>query len=456
MLRKTLIRVLLISFFAGISCIAASQGSANSNKSSYRNKIDSLLEYLSANNKLMGSATIAKGGKVVYEKEVGYSEISAKKVPDALTKYRIGSITKMFTSVMIFQLIEEGKISIDVPLSRFFPGLSNSGKITIGNLLNHHSGLFNMTNDSTYSRWDTLPKTEDEILKIIKGYKPVFQPGEKGEYSNTNYILLGYIIEKLTGKTYSEELNNRIVNKIGLKNTYYGHKINANNDEAFSYSFLNEKWVKSKETDMSIPGGAGAVVSTPVDLTKFIYELFNGKLISQASFNQMTTMKDNFGMGIFPISFYDKKGFGHTGGINGFVSNLEYFPDDSVAIAFCSNGLNYNMNQVLIGILSSFYDKPYVLPSFKIINIPVNELTKYEGNYTSPILNLRITIKRDGKNLSARAANQSAFPISAVSETQFVFDAASITIDFTVPENGKVSEFYLKQNGGRFLFTRDK
>jgi len=458
MLRKTLIRVLLISFFAGLSCIAASQESANTNKSSYQNKIDSLLEYLSSNNKLMGSVTIVKGGSIVYEKAVGYSEISTniRKIPDVLTKYRIGSISKMFTSVMIFQLLEEGKISFDVHLSKFFPDLPNSDKITIGNLLNHHSGLFNITNDSTYSRWDTLPKTEAEILRIIKNYKPVFQSGEKGEYSNTNYILLGYIIEKITGKTYSEELNDRVVNKIGLQNTYYGHKIDANNNEAFSYSFWNDKWEQSKETDMSIPRGAGAVISTPEDLTKFIYALFNGKLISQASLNHMTTMKDNFGMGIFPISFYDKKGFGHTGGIDGFVSNLEYFPDDSVAIAFCTNGLNYNMNQVLIGILSCFYDKPYSFPSFKIVNIPVNELNKYEGIYTSPILNLKITIKRDGNVLTAQATNQSAFPLSAVSETQFVFDAAGITIDFTKQGTGKAGEFYLKQNGGRFLFTRDK
>ena len=458
MSKKILFQAILLLFLSFISCLSPAQELSGKQEPAYQMKADSLLKYLFENNKVMASVTIAKAGKVVYERAVGYSHLSGKekKYSTVGTKYRIGSVTKMFTSVMIFQLIYEKKLSLDDALSKFFPGIPNADKITIGNLLNHHSGLYNFTNDSTYPNWDTLPKTEQQMLGLFKNQKPDFQPGEKAEYSNTNYVLLGYIIEKITGDSYANELEKRIVNKIGLNNTYYGHKTDAGNNEASSYTFSNNKWVQSKETDMSIPGGAGAIVSTPCDLTKFIYALFTGKLISSESLKEMTKIQDNFGMGIFQVSFYDMHGFGHTGGIDGFASNLVYFPGDSTAIAFCTNGMNYNMNEILIGILSSYYDRSYTFPSFKTINIPLKELSKYEGVYSSVVLNLKVTIRRKENILTAQATNQSNFPLSAVSETQFKFDPAGITIDFTISRDGQINEFYLKQGGGRFLFTREK
>ncbi|MGD1006077.1 MAG: serine hydrolase domain-containing protein [Ignavibacteriaceae bacterium] len=458
MTKKIILQSILFLLLCSISFSSYAQGLQNALKTAYEIKADSLLEYLFNNNKLMGSVTIAKAGKVVYEKATGYSQLSGneKIFSSTGTKYRIGSITKMFTSVMIFQLKDEKKLSINSTLSKFFPGIPNADKITIENLLNHHSGLHNFTNDSTYLNWDTSPKTEQQMLELFKNQKPDFQPGEKREYSNTNYVVLGFIIEKITGDNYRDELKKRIVDKIGLENTYYGHRIDANNNEAFSYTFGDNMWAQSKETDMSIPGGAGAIVSTPGDLTKFIYALFTEKLISPESLKEMTTIKDNFGMGIFQISFYDKHGSGHTGGIDGFVSNLEYFPGDSIALAFCANGMNYNMNETLKGILSSYYDKPFTFPSFKTINIPVKQLSKYEGVFSSVVLNLKISIKRKGNILTAQAANQSAFPLSAVSETQFIFDPAGITIDFTISKDGQINEFYLKQRSGRFLFTKEK
>jgi D-alanyl-D-alanine carboxypeptidase len=458
MSNKKIFKSILIMVILSISHPSFAQEPVNTTASGYKVKADSLLEDLFKNNKLMASVAIAKSGKIIYEKATGYSQIKVdgKKASTIDTKYRIGSITKMFTAAMIFQLVEEKKLTLDDKLANYFPDLPNSDSISIGNLLNHRSGLFNITDDSTYSKWDTSPQSEREMLRKIKSHKPDFQPGEKAAYSNTNYILLGYIIEKLTGKSYSDELKNRIIDKIGLKNTYYGHKINPNDNEASSYSFPEKNWIQSKETDMSIPGGAGGIVSTPGDLDKFIYSLFTGKLISRESLNKMTTIQDNFGMGIFQNFFYENKGYGHSGGIDGFISSIEYFPGDSVALAFCSNGMNYNLNDILKDLLSIYYDKPFVFPSFKTINIPIKQLAKYEGVYTSPVLNLKITVKRKDNILTAQATNQSAFPLSAVSETQFKFDPAGVTIDFTISKEGQVNEFYLKQGPGSYLFSRDK
>ncbi|MDR3627367.1 MAG: serine hydrolase, partial [Ignavibacteriaceae bacterium] len=238
---KVLLNTILASLFIFINCSSFAQDLHN--EQSLKTKADSLLKYFYDNDKLMGSVTISKAGKVVYEKAVGYSHITANdKILETMdTRYRIGSISKMFTAVMIFQLIDEKKLSLDVPLSKYFPGIPNSDSITIGNMLNHHSGLYNFTNDSEYAAYHTSPKTEDEMLKIFENHKPEFNPDEKGAYSNTNYVLLGYIIEKITGDSYASQLKKRIIDKIGLDNTYYGHKININNDEASSYTMVDDK-----------------------------------------------------------------------------------------------------------------------------------------------------------------------------------------------------------------------
>jgi len=454
MLNKVLLNPILVLVFIFINCSSFAQNLQS--EQSFKIKADSLLKYFYDNNKLMGSVTISKAGKVVYEKALGYSHIAVheKKSETIDTRYRIGSISKMFTAVIIFQLIDEKKLSLEVTLSKFFPGIPGADSITIGNMLNHHSGLYNFTNDSEYAAYHTSPKTEDEMVKIFESHKPEFNPGEKGAYSNTNYVLLSYIIERITGGSYASQLKKRIIDKIGLDNTYYGHKININNNEASSYTMEDDKWVESKESDMSIQSGSGGIVSNTGDLVKFTYALFTGKLISPESLKSMLTFKDNFGRGIFELAFYKHNGYGHTGGIDGFASNVGYFPEDSLAIAFCTNAMNYSMNEIYTALLSSYYNKPYTPPSFKTIAVPVKQLKKYEGLYYSIVLNTKVTVKLKGKVLTVQPANQSPFPLSAMSETQFRYDPAGILIDFTLPKEGAINEFYLKQGRGRFLFTR--
>src|SRR6185369_15005904 len=139
----------------------------------------------------------------------------------------------------------------------------------------------------------------------------------------------GYIIEKVTNQSYAKALGERITSKIGLTNTFVGDKINLKNNESFSYLFMGD-WELQPETDMSIPGGAGSIISTPTDLTKFIEALFALKLTSKNSLEQMKIMKDNYGMGLVTFPFGTKRAYGHNGGIDGFTSILGYFPDDSL------------------------------------------------------------------------------------------------------------------------------
>src|SRR5687768_11937709 len=234
-------------------------------------KLDKFLDTLAENNKAMGSLAIAKDGKILYTRAIGYSHVNGtEKTPSAVTtKYRIGSITKMFTAVMVMQLVEEGKLKLTDTLDKFYPQIPNAAKITIEQMLSHRSGIHSFTSDPDFPTWLMNPKTQAELVEIIAKGKPDFEPDSKAAYSNPNFVLLGFIVEKLDKRSYQDALKSRITSKIGLKDTYIGGKTDVKNNETFSFNFA-DGWKVATATDMSIPGGAGALVSTPTDLTKFI------------------------------------------------------------------------------------------------------------------------------------------------------------------------------------------
>ncbi|MFD0792958.1 serine hydrolase domain-containing protein [Mucilaginibacter litoreus] len=413
-------------------------------------KLDSLMDVLAANNKSMGSLAISQNGHIIYQKSIGYAAIdSPSTIPStAKTRYRIGSISKMFTGVMIFQLIEQGKLTLQTTLDKYYPQIPNAGKITVGMMLNHHSGLHNFTNDPAYLEYMVKPQTHDQMLTRIAAMKPDFEPGAKGEYSNTNFVLLGYIVEKLTNKPYATAVKSMVIDKAGLKDTYYGKNINTGNNEALSYTYEG-KWKKFVDTDMSIPGGAGGMVSTPADLDKFIEAIFNGTLVKPASLAQMETLSDRFGMAMFKTPFNDKTGYGHGGAIDMFRSLVSYFPDQKLAVAYIANGGSYTPEQVLVGVLSIYFKTPYSIPTFA----EVKGADKYVGVYSSTTIPLKITITTDGAALFAQATGQSSFPLDAAGQPDvFKFDAAGIVMEF----HPATSSFTLKQGGAQYEFTKEQ
>lgn len=264
------------------------------------NQLDKYIELLYQNDKLMGSLSVFKEGEPIYNKSVGYQYINKKEKKEITvdSKFRIGSVTKTFTAVMIFQLIDEGKIKLNDKLSIYFSEVPNAKIITIANLLNHTSGLFNITQEESFDEHLTI--TRNKMLSTIASHSVNFQPGIKKEYSNTNYVLLGYILEEVERVAYKTILKKRITDKLDLNNTYYGNVINISNNECLSYYYEDDASLhETNQAHLSNPGGAGGIVSNPSDISVFIYALFNNELISQESFEIMTTIKDEYGSGIF-------------------------------------------------------------------------------------------------------------------------------------------------------------
>jgi D-alanyl-D-alanine carboxypeptidase len=329
-------------------------------------KMDSLFNNLEAGHKAMGSVLITKNNSIIYKKSIGHAFFNNKggKALSTDIRYRTGSITKMFTAVLIFQLIEGKKLSLDTKLSAYFKQFPFADSITIAHLLSHRSGLYNYTTD-----WDSFrfkSTSRDSLLSIIAKGKTEFTPGTKTSYSNSNYILLGYIIERITGNSFDKVLKKKIVSRLKLKDTYYGGKIDTASGEAFSYNYESGEWKKQPETDISAAGGAGGIISTTSDLTKFIKGLFALKLVNRSSLDQMVTIKDGVGMGVEKLPFFNELLYGHSGQIDYFQSWLLHFPKHNLTITYLSNGFGgVPINNILSGILFITFNREYAVPSFR-------------------------------------------------------------------------------------------
>ena len=413
-------------------------------------KIDSLLTFLNSNNKFMGSIAIRESDKIVFAKAYGLADVETNQKLEINTKLKIGSITKTFTATMIMQLIDEKKLTLDTKLSKFYPKIPNADKINIHLLLHHRTGILDYINgDSLVTNNIYRFNSRKEMLDRIAGYEPVFEPNSKFEYSNSNYNLLGYILEDITKKSFAENLNTRIVKKLGLKNTTFPEKIDVSKNECYSFIYNGKTWAKIPEWNNSLAFAAGAISSTPSDLTAFMYGLFNGKLVSNNSLEQMKTMEDNYGKGLIIAPFYEKIFYSHTGGIESFRAVAGYNIDEKLSLSLIVNGDNYSRNDIMIGILSMYYEKPYAFPDLTGFAVSLSILESYEGTYSSPGLPIKITVKVENNALTAQATGQSSFPLIAKSETEFVFDAAMIKMTF-----GEKS-FTMNQGGMKFEFKKE-
>ena len=413
-------------------------------------KLDLYFQNLEANNKFMGSVAILKDGRIIYTNQTGFTNIKTGEKPNNKTKYRIGSISKTFTATLILKAEEEDKLSLNQTLDVFFPSIKNAKKITISNLLNHRSGIHNFTNDTDYYSYMTGSKSEKEMVTLITKKGSDFEPNTQAQYSNSNYVLLSYILEKIYNNTYANLLKEKITNPFNLKDTHFDTNIDLKDNECNSYTFLG-KWIKQPVTHSSIPMGAGAITSTPTDLVLFSDALFSNKIISTNSVNKMKTIQEGYGMGIFQIPFYNKTAFGHTGGIDGFRSSFGYFQKENCAFAFIANGENYNSNKIAIAILSSLFNKPYDIPEFNSVKYSSSDLDQYVGVYSDKSFPLKITISKVKNTLIAQATGQPKLVLEPIKKNIFTYETASLSLEFTP----KLNQMILKQGVGTYNLTKE-
>lgn len=416
-------------------------------------KIDDFLNYMVQNNQEIGSISIFRNGTEVYKRDFGQKLLPANVTYDQNTGYQIGSISKMITAVMLLQLVEKGKLNLSDPLSKFYPEIPNAKKITIKNMLNHTSGLTDYVGKPGDNNWlFDKPVGDRAIIDTIKKNGVSFQPGQKTRYSNSAYFLLSRILEKIYNQPYNVILKENILDKIAMSDTF---SVLDNPKNIFkSYEFKKDSWAQVKDFDFHNCIGLGDITSTPKDLNIFINALFNGKFVKKETLDMMISNKEEkfFGTGIMKMPFYNIIYYGHGGDTAGSHSTLGYDPNDQLSYAITINGQNFAHNRFYIALLNLIYNRDYTYPVFNNATIPVAQLEKYVGDYSSKDIDLGVKVFIKDEGLYAQASNQAEFPLTATEKDQFTFDKAGIKLDFILENN----QLKLTQGGKTFLFNKNK
>jgi D-alanyl-D-alanine carboxypeptidase len=442
--------------FAAVVALGVVPGRAAAQVDNFRARLDSLFTILDTNQRMMGAITIRKADRILYQRTIGYrdSTQSGWVRSDSLTEFRVGSVTKPFTAVLVYQLVDERRLSLDTKVSQFLPQLASGDSITVRDLLGHTSGL----TDYTHGMDPMVPLDREALLGRISTQPLQFLPGTRRRYSNSNYLLLGYIIEIVTGSTYEEQLERGIADRIGLRRTDVGGPVTPSANEARAYYFDRGHWEPQPDQAIENAGAAGGIASTSNDLSLFLAALFQGRLISAASLSEMTngfddgTRKSGKGLGPFAIPGSAKSGFSHDGSIGAHAALVGHVPEDSLSLALTVNGYNYPINRIFFLVWNILYGLDARLPSFTQVTLP--DTTPLVGVYSADAYGLTITVRGNGVTLEAQTEGQDAFPLTYVGNNRFLFVPAGIMVDFDAPVGGVSPRFILYQQNAAIPLMR--
>ena len=413
----------------------------------YRPKIDSLLNAYVSINKFNGTVLVTENGQTIYHNSFGYNN----KKKDIYLKnndvFPIGSLTKPFTSILILKLIEKKLICLDDKISKFIPEYPSGSEITIQNLLTHTSGIYEELRNPKYLEQLYSKKTFNhyEKMSFFINEPLDFEPGSKFNYCNSGYSLLGIIIEKITGSSYSQNLKKYIFDPLGMKNTGFDYsKVKKN--KVIGYSYLsNSKNVEAEMANSDLLFSSGALYSNTKDLQKFYKGIKSTSIVSEKELQQsISVFKEGYGLGWFIDKIGNDSVVNHGGNIEGFTSYFAMNLHKDICVILLSNTTSTSLERIGNSIYKIVTKQPYVVPKPKQeIKLPDETLSTYAGEYKVSDSYIIKVILEDSK-LFIQTNNEQKLRILAEQETQFFIIGENIEIEF-IKTNGKVAEIKIKQ-----------
>lgn len=413
-------------------------------------KLDTLLQAYTGLHKFNGAVLVAKQGTILLDKGYGYRNVANRVQHDKSSIFQIGSVTKQFTTAIILKLQTAGKLSVQDPISKYFPQYPRGDSITIENLLLHTSGIYNYTNDRQFMDNEvTKPATQAKMIALFRDKPASFSPGTNWQYSNSGYSLLGYIIESVTKKPYEQVVREYIFSPLQMTHSGFDFTHLQSPQKSTGYFAFNSKdTLPSPIVDSSVSFSAGAIYSTTNDLYRWHQALEKNTILTNAQQEKAyTPVKNNYGYGWVIDSLYGKRVVSHSGGIHGFTSNFSRIPADDVCIVLLSNTSSPELQNITRAIYAILYDKPYQLPQKrKSISLPEEKQKQYIGEYTiNEKLQLSITL-RSGE-LVATPTGQPTVILHPEKEDEFFVEVPDVQLHFTRDEKQAVNGFILHQNG---------
>lgn len=371
---------------------------------------------------------IARGDTILYRGAGGAANIELGVPLRTDQVFDIASVTKMFTAALVFKLAEAGKLSLDDPLARYLPDFPNAGTITLRQLLTHTAGISDITAPNAvqpgFMRRDVDTAT---LVAEIAKRPAAFPPGTGQAYSNAGYILLGAVIEKVTGKPWHVAMQEQLFGPLGLAHTGYGiasallpGRVAGYTSDTPDHAVRNAPFIS-----MTIPASAGGLASTVGDLRRWMRALAAGRVVGDASYRQMITsaapagitVSHPYGMGMYIWTVRGETMVGHTGQINGFASILAYLPSRDVTIVALGNDDNFDAQNFGRRLAAIVLGKPY--PTVVAVPIPATDLAALAGSYQEGPVIRTLSVK-DGR-LYAQRGKGNVVPMQMTADGQLHF-----------------------------------
>lgn len=425
---------------------------ANSSVAQDLAKLDEIARHHATNDHFMGSVLVARGGETLLSKGYGAADLQWN-IPNAPnTKFRIGSVTKQFTAAAILLLQERGKLNIQDPVKRYYADAPASwDQVTLFHLLTHTSGIPSFTSFPEYDAIHVTPKTPAELIALFRDKPLEFAPGEKWNYSNSGYQLLGYVIEKASGERYEDFVRENIFVPLEMKDSGCETSRAIVSRRSTGYVDSASGFLNAGYVDMSVPYAAGALYSTTEDLLRWEQGLFGGKLLGSKSLKVMTTpFKNDYALGIAVHSSSGHRVFEHSGAIDGFSSALVYYPDQKLAIVVLSN-VEATAQAMAHDLVAAATGQAVTLRS--AVAVPADVLARYVGVYHLRT-GLDIAITVEDQQLISQGTGQPKIPLFAESPQRFFAKVLDAQIDFVSDSDGTISRLILHQHGNDAVAPR--
>lgn len=432
--------------FVCIGCVSVLHAQQDD---SISQKLDTYLQSAAGLNKFNGNALIVKKDSILLNKSYGYKNFAAHSLNDSNTIFQIGSVTKQFTATVVLKLQEEGLLSVHDQLNKYFPQFKYADEITLENLLTHTSGIYNYTNeiDADDSAIVCHPVNKQLALDIMFNHKPDFKPGTEFRYSNSGYYLLGMIIEKVTGKSYEQNVRDIIFTPLQMEHSLFDFSHSPDTNIATGYQTLNDSIrieASAWRWDSSVSYAAGSIWSTTGDMYKWA-QAINKKILSPASWKAMLTPHlDRYGYGVYVDSLFGKPAITHGGGIPGFIAYLCYYPAEDISIILLNNygWFDNALNTTNTDISAIVFNKPYEPlkdHQNKILDAAV--LKKYTGKYEFDNQHpAYITLKGQQLYMEAPKGGLPKSPLFAEDETNFYLKIINARIEFVKDDAGNITQ----------------